>query len=138
MSKTTLDNMSDAEVRAELEAAGYDYDAVTAAGVEYLRDILDASMFAGLEDPPPPGSGYEQASNAEVVSRLSGSGNVVDLADFREVPGIVWVNYKARCTSCGHEHVATQEMPEWAKAPTSAECPACRLPHSCLPTEWLP
>ncbi len=91
-----LHNMTDDEVRAELEAAGF---------------------AQGAMAPP---------------------SNVVDLADFREVPGSVWVNYKARCTSCGHEHIATQEMPEWAKAPTSAQCPACSLRHSCLPMEWLP
>lgn len=63
---------------------------------------------------------------------------VIDLDAHRPTPGSVWTNYEARCVECGHTHIATQELPEWALAPVTAECPSCGAAHSCLPQRWLP
>lgn len=58
--------------------------------------------------------------------------DIIDLDSHRERPGVVWSTATVRCVDCGHIHVAVQEMPEWAAAPMSCDCPKCLGAKCCL------
>lgn len=51
--------------------------------------------------------------------------DVIHLDEHRATPGTLWWSGVARCTSCGHEHVAVAPFPAWALGPGTMECPGC-------------
>ena len=53
------------------------------------------------------------------------SGKVIELAQHRTEPGVLWWTGTARCTRCGHEHVAVVSAPAWAAGPGTLECSGC-------------